>query len=103
MDKGLTRMRSLLNLIDLVLWLYTIIIIAHIVVSWLVAFNIVNTYNKFVNMIGYFLHRATDPVLRPLRRIIPSIGGIDLTPLVVLLVLWFARSLLWEYGPRLIA
>ena len=62
--------------------------------SWLVAFNVVNTRNRVVYMIGDFLHRATEPVLAPIRRILPNLGPVDLSPIVLLLLLFFIRTLL---------
>ena len=64
------------------------------VLSWLVAFNVVNTRNRFVAMVLDFLHRITEPALRPLRRIIPTIGGIDISPAVLILILFFAQRLI---------
>ena len=95
-------MNSFLALIDLILVLYTWVLIIYVVMSWLTAFNVINTYNPFVNQIGRFLYKITEPVLRPIRKIVPDIGGIDLSPLILLLLIWFARSLLREYGPRLL-
>ncbi len=95
-------MISVLQLIDLVLSIYWWIIIAVVVMSWLIGFNIINGHNDIVRQIRYALFRLTEPVLGPIRRILPDLGGIDLSPLVVLVALWFIRSLLWEYGPRLL-
>jgi YggT family protein len=81
-------------LLDQILWLYTVVIIASVVLSWLVAFNVINTRNSFVNQIGDFLHRLTEPVLRPIRNFLPNLGGIDISPLVLILLLVFARRLL---------
>ena len=67
------------------------------VLSWLVAFNVVNTQNRFIYLAGDFFHRITDPVLRPLRRFIPTMGGIDVSPVVLILGLIFVRNLVWEY------
>ena len=96
-------MLSILNLIDLVLNIYTWIIIVAVIVSWLVAFNIINGHNDIVRQIRYALYRITEPVLGPIRRVLPDLGGIDISPLVALIAIWFIRSLLWEYGPRLLA
>lgn len=93
-------MMSLLYLIDTVLALYGWVIIAAAVLSWLVAFNVVNTRNQFVYTIGDVLYRLTEPALRPIRRVLPNLGGIDLSPVVLLLLIFFLRSLLWEYWPR---
>jgi YggT family protein len=83
-------------LIDTVLELYIWVVIASVILSWLVAFNVINTRNSFVHQIGNFLHRATEPVLQPIRNFLPSLGGIDLSPLVLILLLVFVRRLLWQ-------
>lgn len=87
-------MIAIISLIDAVISIYTWIIIASVVLSWLVAFNVVNTRNRVVYMIGDFLHRATEPVLAPIRRILPNLGPVDLSPIVLLLLLFFIRTLL---------
>jgi YggT family protein len=96
-------MLSLLSLIDLVLSIYMWIIIAVVIVSWLLAFNIVNGRNDFVRQLVYALSRLTEPVLGPIRRVLPDLGGLDISPMVALIAIWFIRSLLAEYGPRLIS
>jgi YggT family protein len=83
-------------LIDTVLELYIWVIIANVVVSWLVAFNIINTRNAFVHQVGDFLHRVTEPALRPIRSFLPNLGGIDISPVILILLLIFARRLLWQ-------
>ena len=90
-------MLSFYRLVVAIVDLYWWCLIIYVVLSWLIAFNIVNTYNKFVNAIGGFLHRIIEPVLKPIRRIVPSFGGIDLAPLILLLLIFFVRNLLWEY------
>jgi YggT family protein len=65
--------------------------------SWLVAFNVLNTRNRFVYQVGDMLYRLTEPALRPIRRVLPNLGGIDLSPVVLILLLVFIRSLLFEY------
>lgn len=89
-------MYSLLQLISTVITLYIWALIVSAVLSWLVAFNVVNTRNRLVYMVGDFLHRITEPALRPIRRFIPLLGGIDISPVVLILVLIFARNLLFE-------
>jgi YggT family protein len=89
-------MRALLWLIDTVVNLYIWAIIISAVLTWLVAFNVVNTGNRFIYMLGDFLYRITEPVLRPVRNFLPNLGGIDLSPLVVILLLLFARRLLFD-------
>jgi YggT family protein len=85
----------ILKIIDIYVWL----IILQVVLSWLIAFNVLNTSNRFVYMVGDFLYRITEPAMRPIRRILPNLGGIDLSPLVLLLLLFFAQRLLMEYWP----
>jgi YggT family protein len=88
---------SLALLIDWVIQIYIWILIASAILSWLVAFDVVNRRNPIVAKIGQFLYRATEPVLRPIRRVVPLIAGVDLSPLIVILLLWFLRNLLFEY------
>ncbi len=93
-------MFSLYLLIDTVLGLFTWLILASVILSWLVQFNVVNTRNQAVYIIGDFLYRITEPVLRPVRRMMPHMGGIDISPVIVLLLVFFLRNLLAEYWPR---
>jgi len=95
-------MGSLLILIDTVISLYTWMIIVSIILSWLIAFNVINTYNQFVAMVRDFLYRITEPALAPIRRFMPDLGGIDLAPLVLILLLFFLRNLLHEGYAKLI-
>ena len=88
-------MLALFRTIDLALDIYTWILIASVIFSWLFAFNVINSRNQFVAMIGDFLHRATEPALRPIRRFLPDLGGIDISPIVLLLLIFFVRQLLW--------
>lgn len=90
-------MLSLARLIDTVIDIYTWIVIAGAIMSWLVAFGVVNINNKFIRMVVDVLYRLTEPVLRPIRRILPNLGGVDISPVILLLGLFFVRSLLWEY------
>lgn len=87
-------MLALIDTILLALNIYWWILIAAAVFSWLYAFNVVNPRNQFVGMIGNFLYRLTEPVLRPIRRILPDLGGVDLSPIVVLLLIFFVQRLL---------
>jgi YggT family protein len=84
-------MLRLLYFIDLVLNLYVFILIAAALLSWLVAFNVVNTRNPVVAMLGEFLYRITEPVLRPIRNMLPSFGGIDISPIVAILAIYFIQ------------
>ena len=90
-------MLSLAVLIDKVIDIYTWIVIAGAIMSWLVAFGVVNVSNKFIRMVVDVLYRLTEPVLRPIRQILPNLCGVDISPVILLLGLFFIRSLLWEY------
>ncbi len=90
-------MQSILFLIDTVLHLYMWCIILSAVLSWLVVFKVVNTGNKFVYMVGDFLYRITEPALRPIRRYVPNLGGIDISPVVLILLIFLVQNLLREY------
>ena len=91
-------MNALIWLFDTVVQLFIYVLIASAVLSWLVAFNVVNTRNRAVYVIGDFLYRVTEPVLAPLRRILPNLGGLDLSPIIVILIIFFIRNLMREYG-----
>ncbi|MFD1380210.1 YggT family protein [Fodinicurvata halophila] len=82
-------------MLDLVINIYIWLLIGSAVLSWLVAFNIVNTGNQVVYVITDFLYRVTEPALAPIRRILPNLGGIDLSPMVLILLLIFLRNLLF--------
>jgi YggT family protein len=90
-------MRSLAILIDNIIDIYTWVVIASAIMSWLVAFGVVNVRNQFIRVVVDLLFRLTEPVLRPIRRILPNLGGVDISPVILLLGLFFVRSLLWEY------
>ena len=93
-------MYALLNLIDSAISIYIWLLIASVVLTWLVAFNVINTRNRFVYTVGDFLHRITEPALRPLRSVLPNLGGIDISPVVLILLLYFVRDLLFEIFAR---
>ena len=65
--------------------------------GWLVQFNVINAQNRFVYLVMDFLYRVTEPLLRPIRNVLPNLGGLDLSPIVLVLGLSFIRSLMWEY------
>jgi YggT family protein len=84
----------ILTIIDLYIWL----LIASAVLSWLVAFNVVNTRNPLVANIGEFLYRITEPALRPIRNMLPNLGGIDVSPVILIILLLFLKQLIvWLY------
>ena len=87
-------MLALIQTVVLALDLYWWIIIASAVFSWLYAFNVVNPRNQIVSTIGNFLFRITEPALRPIRRVLPDLGGIDISPIVLLLAIFFLRQFL---------
>ena len=89
-------MYSVFMLIDRIIDLYVWVIIISAVLSWLVAFDVVNMLNRFVYLVGDTLNRLTEPVYRPVRRFLPDMGGLDLSPLIVILGLWFLRDIMWE-------
>ena len=91
-------MIELLRFIDLLLELYMYILLAAAVLSWLIVFNVVNTRNPAVAMIGEFLYRVTEPVLRPIRDRLPNFGGIDISFIVVILIIYFIQ---WVIIPNL--
>ena len=83
----------LLQIVDLLLSVLLWIIIIQAVLSWLVAFNVVNTHNDFVRQVLFALSRMTEPLYRPIRRIMPDFGALDFSPLVVLLIIQILRSI----------
>ncbi|SUB02895.1 YGGT family [Pannonibacter phragmitetus] len=94
-------MLAILNVVMLVLQLYTYVIIASAIFSWLYAFNVVNTNNQFVATIGQTLYALTEPLLRPIRRVVPSVGGLDLSAIVLLLLIFLLQNVISIYLYRL--
>ena len=90
-------MRALLDVILLALQLYTWLVIAAAILSWLVAFNVVNARNDVVRAVWDFLYRVTEPALRPIRRILPNLGGIDVSPIILLLGIFFLQRVIALY------
>lgn len=86
-----------INLIMLVIQLYIWVVIAGAVLSWLIAFNVVNTQNRFVYTIADVLYRLTEPALRPIRRFLPELGGLDLSPIVLILGLILLQDIIAYY------
>jgi YggT family protein len=85
---------SVFQVLDLLLRVLTYIIIIQAILSWLVAFNVINTHNDFVRSLLNALDRLTEPLYRPIRRILPDFGGIDFSPIVLLLLIYVVRILL---------
>ncbi|MFL5336407.1 MAG: YggT family protein [Geminicoccaceae bacterium] len=90
-------MRALLEVILLALQLYTYLIVASAILSWLVAFNVVNTRNDLVRSIWNFLGAVTEPALRPIRNILPNLGGVDISPVILLLIIFFIERVIQLY------
>jgi YggT family protein len=84
----------LFQILDLILRIATYTIVIQAVLSWLIAFNVINTYNDFVRSIWQALEKMTEPLYRPIRKIMPDFGALDLSPLVVLLVIHILRTIL---------
>jgi YggT family protein len=90
-------MRAVLDVIMLALNLYWWIIIISAILSWLVAFNVINPRNEIVGTIGRVVYGLTEPVLRPIRRFLPNFGGIDISPIVLLLGIYFLQQIIIRY------
>jgi YggT family protein len=94
-------MIELLNFIAYVLQLYVYVLIAAAILSWLIAFNVVNMRNQFVAGLVQLLYAITEPVLRPIRNILPNLGGVDISPVVVILIIIFIQSVILPNIARL--
>ena len=89
-------MKSIFVLLDSIITIYLWIIITNAILSWLVAFNILNTQNRFVFSILDTTHKMTDPALNKIRRFIPTFGSIDISPVILILFLMFLRNIIFE-------
>ena len=93
-------MEPVLWLIDTLITLYIWVLIGQVVLSWLVALKMVNTQNQIVNQIGTVLYRLTEPVLGPIRRLLPNFGGIDFSPIIAIIALIFIEKVIFRLlGP----
>ena len=92
-------MLSVLDLFDKIVYLYIWVLIINAVISWLIAFNILNTSNRLVYSILDTLHRICEPSIRIVRKFIPSFGNIDISPIIVFILLEFLKRLIIEYWP----
>jgi len=91
-------MNPFLWLVDTIITIYIWLLIASAVLSWLIAFNVVNTRNPIVSSIGEFLYRVTEPLLRPIRNVMPNLGGIDVSPVILIIgLLFLERFIFWIY------
>ena len=80
-----------------ILKLYSYVVIANVIISWLVAFNIINTQNRFVYLVLDFTYRLTDPILNKIRRFLPNLGTLDISPIILLLLIWFIEMCMKLY------
>ena len=90
-------MHPILDVILILLKMYMYIVIAAVILSWLIAFSVINTRNHVVAMVADFLYRVTEPVFRPIRNFLPNLGGIDFSPLIVLLIIYVIYSYIADY------
>ncbi|KRA95700.1 hypothetical protein ASD83_18840 [Devosia sp. Root685] len=90
-------MRAVLDIILILLQLYWWVLLIMIIMSWLISFNVINTRNQFVEAVWRVLNQLTEPVLRPLRRVLPNFSGLDLSPLVAFLIIFFIQSIIGYY------
>ena len=90
-------MNPFLWLIHTLIWAYIYILIASAVMSWLIAFNVVNTRNQFGAMVGDFLYRITEPLLAPIRNVMPNLGGIDISPVILILIIFLIENVIVRY------
>jgi YggT family protein len=96
-------MRPIIYVLIIIMDLYRWLLIAAAIFSWLIAFNVVNTRNQFVSAVAEFLYRITEPVLAPIRRVLPNFGGLDISPVIafflILLVEMYLQDYVWPYVP----
>ena len=80
-----------------ILTLYSYVVIANVIISWLIAFNVLNTSNRFVYSILEFTYKLTDPILYKIRGFLPNLGAFDISPIILLLLIWFIKMCMYEY------
>jgi YggT family protein len=103
MRAGMTQLLlNIISFIDLLLTLYIYVLIAYAVISWLVAFNVVNTRNQFVHSALDLLYRITEPALRPIRNWLPNLGGVDISPIILWLIILFIQKVIVPFIVSLI-
>jgi len=90
-------MRAVLDIVLIVLDLYVWLLIASAILSWLIAFNVVNTRNQFVASVAEFLYRITEPALAPIRSFMPNLGGLDISPIILILIIMFIQRVITYY------
>ena len=90
-------MYAILNLLNTLITIYIWLLIASIVLSWLIAFNVVSTGNRLVYDVRTFLYRITEPLLAPIRNFLPSLGGLDISPIILILIIMFIERVILYY------
>ena len=90
-------MIAIFYLVLQILKLYSYVVIANVIISWLVAFNILNTQSRFVYLVLEFTYRLTDPILKRIRRFLPNLGALDISPIILLLLIWFIEMCMKLY------
>ena len=90
-------MIAIFYLVLQILKLYSYVVIANVVISWLISFNVLNTQNRFVYSILEFSYRLTDPILNKIRRFLPNLGSLDISPIILLLLIWFIEMCMKLY------
>jgi YggT family protein len=90
-------MRAILDIVIIAMDLYVWLLIAAAILSWLIAFNVVNTRNQFVAGVAEFLYRITEPALRPIRQFLPNFGGLDVSPIVLILIIMLIQRIITYY------
>ena len=95
-------MIAIFYLVLQILKLYSYVVIANVVISWLIAFNVLNTQNRFVYSILDLTYRLTDPILHRIRRFLPNLGSLDISPIILLLLIWFIEMCMKLYVAPLI-
>ena len=90
-------MIAIFYLVLQILKLYSYVVIANVIISWLIAFNILNTHNRFIYSILELSYRLTDPILNKIRRFLPNLGSLDISPIILLLLIWFVEMCMKLY------
>ena len=90
-------MRAILDIVLIAMDLYVWLLIASAILSWLIAFNVVNTRNQFVAGVAEFLYRITEPALRPIRQFLPNLGGLDISPIILILIIMLIQRIITYY------
>ena len=89
-------MHALFQTLLYILQLYTYVLIAMAIMSWLLAFDVINFRNELVRSVWNFLNAVTEPLLRPIRKILPNLGGVDVSPIILLLIIYFVQQLIFD-------